>query len=150
MEVTQFTYFQQMCGYELNPVSLEQTYGLERLAQFIQRKNSIYDLQWSNGVTYGDVRHREEVEFSKYNFELADTSLLFTEFEAHEKECLRLLAAGVALPAYDHTLKCSHLFNLLDARRAIGVSQRAHYIARIRKLARGCAAVYLGESAAPS
>jgi glycyl-tRNA synthetase alpha chain len=146
MEVTQFTYFQQMAGYELDPVSLELTYGLERIAQFIQEKDNIFDLEWSEGVTYGDVRKREEVEFSRYNFELADTALLFSEFDAHERECMRLLEAGVPLPAYDHVLKCSHTFNLLDARRAIGVSQRAQYIGRIRKLARGCATGYLGKA----
>ena len=146
MEITQFTYFQQMAGYPLDPVSLEITYGLERIAQFIQKKDSVFDLQWSDDMTYGQVRHREEVEFSRYNFELADTALLFEEFDAHDRECHRLVAEGLTLPAYDHVLKCSHAFNLLDARRAIGVGQRAQYIARVRRAARACAVSYVGES----
>ena len=145
MEITQFTYFQQMAGFPLDPVSLELTYGLERIAQFIQKKDSVFDLEWSDGMTYGAVRHADEVQFSRYNFEAADTALLFGEFDAHERECLRLVEAGLTLPAYDHVLKCSHTFNLLDARRAIGVGQRAAYIARVRNLARACAASHRGE-----
>jgi len=148
MEITQFTYFQQMAGFPLDPVSLEITYGLERIAQFIQKKDSVFDLEWSDGVTYGAVRHAEEVQFSRYNFDAADTDLLFREFDAHEHECLRLVEAGLTLPAYDHVLKCSHTFNLLDARRAIGVGQRAAYIARVRKLARACAESYMDADAA--
>jgi len=142
-EVTQFTYFQQVGGLQLDMVSLELTYGLERIANFIQKKRSAYDLAWSDELTYGDIRHQDEVEFSHYNFELADTDMLFRLFDMYEQECLRLLKAGVVVPAYEHVLKCSHTFNLLDARRAIGVAQRASTIGRVRNLARDCARLYL-------
>jgi len=143
LEVTQFTYFQQIGGIELDPICVELTYGLERLAMFIQKKENVFDLEWVDGVTYGEVHHEIEVQFSKYNFEVADIEMHVSLFDTYEKECRRLLKQGLVLPAYDCVLKCSHLFNLLDARGAIGVSQRAQHIARIRKLARGCAKAYL-------
>ena len=143
LEVTQFTYFQQMAGFPCDPVCVEYTYGLERVAQFIQGVDSIYDLEWAPGVTYGDVRKRAEYEFSKYDFEVADVAMLRTQFEMCEDECKRLAKEKLVLPAYDHLLKCSHLFNVLDARRAISVSERTATIARIRGLARKVAGAYL-------
>jgi len=143
MEVTQFTYFQQVGGIELDPISVELTYGLERIAMFIQRKDSVFDLQWSKDFTYGDVHHEDEVQFSRLNFELADTSMQAQLFDMYEKECLRLLESGNVLPAYDCVMHCSHAFNMLDARGAIGVTQRTGYIARVRRLARACAEAYL-------
>jgi len=143
MEVTQFTYFQQMGGFQLAPISLEITYGLERVAQFIQGKDSVFDLEWAPGITYRDIRFQEEVEFSRYSFEAANSEHLARLFDMHEAECRALLAKKLVLPAYDQMLKCSHAFNLLDARRAIGVAQRTAYIARVRELARGCAEAYL-------
>lgn len=143
MEVTQFTYFQQIGGIELNPVSVELTYGLERIAMYLQEVDSVYDLQWSEGIKYGEIHHQTEVEFSKYNFDLADTNLHFNLFELYEKEALSLLKRGVVLPAYDYCLKCSHSFNLLDARRALSVTERTVYIARVRNIARKCAKGYL-------
>ncbi len=143
MEVTQFTYFQQIGGIELNPVSVELTYGLERIAMYLQEVDSVYDLQWSEGIKYGEIHHQTEVEFSKYNFDLADTNLHFNLFELYEKEALSLLKRGVVLPAYDYCLKCSHSFNLLDARRALSVTERTVYIARVRNIARKCAEGYL-------
>ncbi len=144
MEITQFTYFQQCGGFDLDPVTVELTYGLERLAMYLQGIDNVYDLEWVKGVTYGDVFHRNEVEQSKYNFELADTAMLLTLFDACYGECLKLADAGVALPAYDQCIQCSHLFNLLDARGAISVAERAEYIRRIRELACKCAAAWLG------
>ncbi len=144
MEITQFTYFQQCGGFDLNPITVELTYGLERLAMYLQGIDNVYDLEWVRGVTYGDVFHRNEVEQSKYNFELADTATLLQLFDACYAECLRLADAGVALPAYDQCIQCSHLFNLLDARGAISVAERAEYIRRIRELACKCAATWLG------
>jgi glycyl-tRNA synthetase alpha chain len=143
MEVTQFTYFQQVGGFELEPITLELTYGLERIAMFIQKKESVFDLEWVNGYTYGDVHKQDEVQFSTYNFQVADTAMLFQFFEMYEKECKRLLKEDLVLPAYDHVLKCSHTFNLLDARGAIGVTQRTGYIGRVRNLARRCAENYV-------
>jgi len=143
LEVTQFTYFQQMAGFTLDPVCLELTYGLERVCQFIQGKDSIYDLEWAPGVTYGDVRRRFEYEFSKYDFEVADVPMLRTQFEMAEKECRRLADEGLVLPAYDHLLRTSHSFNVLDARRAISVSERTATIGRIRGLARKVAGAWL-------
>ena len=145
MEVTQFTYFQQCGGIDLKPVSVELTYGLERLAMYIQNKDNVYDLTWVEGVTYGDVYHRNEVEFSKFNFEEADVALNLELFNRCEKEAERLCAAGLVLPAYDYVLKCSHAFNLLDARRSIGVNERQKYIGRVRGLAKRCAEAYLKE-----
>ncbi len=142
-EITQFTYFQQVGGIQLDPISLEITYGLERIAQFIQKVDSLFDLDWVGGLSYKDIHHEDEVQFSKYNFETADTEMLFKLFDMYEKECLRLVEVGLPLPAYDYVLKCSHAFNLLDARRAIGVAHRTDTIARVRKLARRCAGLYL-------
>ena len=143
MEVTQFTYFQQVGGQELEPITLELTYGLERIAMFIQAKESVYDLEWVDGYTYGDIHKQDEVQFSTYNFTVADTAMLFQLFDTFEKECQRLLKENLVLPAYDYVLKCSHAFNLLDARGAIGVTQRTGYIGRGRNLARRCAESYV-------
>lgn len=143
MEVTQFTYFQQAGGLELEPITLELTYGLERIAMFIQAKESVFDLEWVKGYTYGDIHRQDEVQFSTYNFKVADTAMLFQLFDTYEKECQRLLKEDLVLPAYDYVLKCSHTFNLLDARGAIGVTQRTGYIGRVRNLARRCAENYV-------
>ncbi|HHT9128401.1 MAG TPA: glycine--tRNA ligase subunit alpha [Candidatus Wujingus californicus] len=143
MEVTQFTYFQQVGGIELEPITVELTYGLERIAMFIQKKESVFDLEWVEGYTYGDVHKQDEVQFSTYNFKVADTAMLFQIFEMYEKECQRLIKEDLVLPAYDYVLKCSHAFNMLDARGAIGVTQRTGYIARVRNLARRCAESYV-------
>ena len=143
MEITQFTYFQQIAGIELNPVSVEITYGLERLAMFSQKKNSIFDILWSKDITYGQVHLQNEKQFSKYNFELSDVELLKKHFSDYEQEAERLLKSGLILPAYDFVLKCSHMFNLIDARGAISVSERTTYIARVRKLATQVAEKYL-------
>jgi len=145
MEITQFTYFQQVGSLALERVSVELTYGLERIAMFIQKKSSIYDLLWCKGFTYGQLRLEEERQFSRYNFEEADVKMLFQLFEMFESECTRLLSVGLILPAYEFVIKSSHIFNLLDARRAIGVTQRTGYIARVRKLARAVATAYLKE-----
>lgn len=145
MEITQFTYFQQVGGIDVKPVCAEITYGLERLAMFIQGVDSIFDLEWVDGVTYGDVFLQNEVEFSKYNFDYSDTAGLFTLFEMYEKEARRLIELGLVLPGYDYVLKCSHTFNLLDARNAISVTERTGYIARVRALARQAAQAYLAE-----
>src|SRR3989339_591688 len=143
MEITQFTYFQKVGTIELEKVALELTYGLERIAMFIQKKDSVYDLEWVKGVTYGNIHHEDEVQFSKYNFEVADTQMQTQLFDMYEKEAQALAGKGLVLPAYDYVLKCSHTFNILDARRATAVSQRQHYIGRIRQLARACAIGYL-------
>jgi glycyl-tRNA synthetase alpha chain len=135
LEITQFTYFQQAGGIDLDPVSCEITYGLERIGTFIAEVDSIYDLVWTRGLKYRDVRHREEVEFSHYNFEAADVAMLFSLFASYEGECRRLLERGLVLPAYDYCLKCSHVFNLLDSRGAISVTERVGLIARVRQLA---------------
>ncbi|MGD9638948.1 MAG: glycine--tRNA ligase subunit alpha [Alphaproteobacteria bacterium] len=139
MEVTQFTYFQQVGGFECSPVCAELTYGLERLAMYIQGVENVYDLDFNGeGVKYGDVFLQNEREYSAYNFEYADTELLFKHFSDAEKECQNLLGKGVALPAYDQCIKASHLFNLLDARGVISVTERASYIGRVRALAKDC------------
>ncbi len=143
MEITQFTYFQQAGGIDLKPVSVELTYGLERIAMYIQGVDSVFDLVWVDNVTYGDVHHQGEVEWSHYNFEEADVDMLFKTFEMCERESLRLIEKGLVLPAYDYCLKCSHLFNLLDARGAISVKERTAYVGRVRQLARLCAEGYL-------
>ncbi|MGE5625493.1 MAG: glycine--tRNA ligase subunit alpha [Bacillota bacterium] len=146
MEVSQFTYFQQVGGLECKPVTGEITYGLERLAMYLQGVESVFDLTWTDGplgkVTYGDVYHQNEVEQSKYNFEEANTRNLFAWFDQCEAECSRLLEKGLPLPAYEQVLKASHSFNLLDARRAISVTERQRYILRVRTLARGVAQAY--------
>ena len=144
MEVTQFTYFQQMAGVECKPVSVEITYGLERLCMFIQNKKSVFDLIWNDeGITYKDVFHQSEKEFSAYNFEYANTDNLFKIFEMLEEETKLLVEKKISLPAYDQCLKCSHVFNILDARGVISVAQRAEYIARIRELTKSIAKVWV-------
>ena len=145
MEITQFTYFQQVGSIDVKPVCAEITYGLERLAMFILGVDSIFDLEWVNGVTYGDVFHQNEVEFSKYNFDYSDAEGLFTLFDMYEAEAKRLIELGLVLPGYDYVLKCSHVFNLLDARNAISVTERTGYIGRVRALARLAAQRYLVE-----
>lgn len=145
MEVTQFTYFQQVGGIDVKPVSAEITYGIERLATFIQGVDSIFDLKWVGDVTYGDVFMQNEVEYSTFNFEASDPERLFTLFDLYELEAKRLIEANLVLPGYDYVLKCSHTFNLLDARGAISVSERTRFIGRVRALARLAAQVYLAE-----
>jgi glycyl-tRNA synthetase alpha chain len=146
MEVTQFTYFQQVGGLDCRPVMGEITYGLERLAMYLQGVESIYDILWaqtlSGPVTYRDVYHQNEVEQSKYNFEFADVAQLFRHFDEHEATCKTLLANGLALPAYEQMLKTSHTFNLLDARKAISVTERQRFILRVRALAKEVAQTY--------
>jgi glycyl-tRNA synthetase alpha chain len=142
MEVTQFTYFQEVGSLACKPVLGEITYGLERLAMYLQGKESVFDLVWTPGVSYGDVYHQNEVEQSRYNFELANTELLFRQFGEFEAEAGRLIEAQCTLPAYEMVLKCSHAFNLLDARGAISVTERAAYIGRVRALARAVAQAY--------
>jgi glycyl-tRNA synthetase alpha chain len=142
MEVTQFTYFQQVGGLDCRPVLGEITYGLERLAMYLQGVENVFDLTWVNGVTYGDVYHQNEVEQSKYNFEASNVPMLFEHFNAFEGEAKRLIEAGLALPGYEMVMKCSHTFNLLDARGAISVTERAAYIGRVRALARLVAQAY--------
>jgi glycyl-tRNA synthetase alpha chain len=144
MEVTQFTYFQQMTGIECKPVPVEITYGLERLCMFVQGKDNVFDLDWNNeGVKYKEVFFQAEKEFSAYNFEFANTEVLLKNFETTEQECKSLLDKKLSLPAYDQCLKASHIFNLLDARGVIGVAERTGYITRIRELAKGCGALWL-------
>ncbi len=145
MEITQFTYFQQAGGFDLKPVSAELTYGLERIAMYLQQVDNVFDLEWVDGVSYGDVHHQSEVEFSTYNFESADPDMLFRLFEMYEAEANRLSQDGLTLPAYDYCLKCSHVFNLLESRGTISVTERARFISRVRALARGCAERYLEE-----
>jgi glycyl-tRNA synthetase alpha chain len=149
MEVSQFTYFQQVGGLECDPVSTELTYGLERLAMYVQGVENVYALDYNGaGTTYGDVFKRAEFEFSAYNFEHADTELLFRHFLDAEKECQALLARALPLPAYDQCIKASHTFNLLDARGVISVTERAAYIGRVRALAKGCCESWLAERSA--
>ena len=144
MEITQFTYFQQMTGMECKPVPVEITYGLERLCMFVQGKNNVFDLDWNNeGVKYKEVFFQAEKEFSAYNFEFANTDTLLKNFDSTENECKSLLEKKLSLPAYDQCLKASHIFNLLDARGVIGVAERTGYITRIRELAKGCGSLWL-------
>ena len=143
MEITQFTYFQNMAGIQLNPITVEITYGLERIAMYIQKKKSVYDIMWNEELKYGDIHLEDEKQFSKYNFEEADVELLKELFDKYEKECKTLLLKNLILPAYDFVMKVSHTFNLLDARRAISVSQRVSYITRVRNLASEVARKYL-------
>ena len=145
MEITQFTYFQQVGGYEAKPVTVEITYGLERLAMYLQKINNVYDLKWVDGVKYGDIYYENEVEQSKYNFEVADTEFLKKQFQMFEKEAKSILEKDLVYPAYDYTLKCSHIFNMLDARGAVSVSERANYIKKVRDLAHECAKNYLNK-----
>jgi len=149
LEISQFTYFQQCGGFELDLVPAELTYGLERIVAFLQNVDSVYDIEWTRGVKYRRVRLVEEYQFSKYNFELADVGMLWQLFDLHEKECQRLLKMpDMVLPAYDQVLKCSHIFNLLDSRGAISVTERVGVIGRVRKLALGVAAAWMKRSEA--
>jgi glycyl-tRNA synthetase alpha chain len=159
LEITQFTYFQQCGGIDLDLVPAELTYGLERLTAFLQVKDSVYDIEWAPGFTYGDIRLADELQNSVYNFELADVPTLWKLFELHEGECQRLLAMYPGypekkrfpvLPAYEQVLKCSHLFNLLDARGAISVTERVAVIGRVRKLALGAAQCWVDQQAEPA
>jgi len=143
MEITQFTYFQQVGGIQLHPVCVELTYGLERIAMYLQRKDNVFELKWNDFITYGDVHHKGEVEWSYYNFEEANVEMLFKLFDMYEAESLRMHEKSLVLPAYDYCLKCSHVFNLLDARGAISVAERTQYIARVRHLARLVAQAYV-------
>ena len=143
MEITQFTYFQRVGGIDEHPVSVEITYGLERIAMYIQEVDNVYDLEWTDGVTYGDIWHQNEYEQSVYSYELSDHDMLFKLFDMYEKEAQRVVKAGLVLPAYDYVLKCSHSFNLLDAAGAISLSERTEYISRVRNLARMCAKAWL-------
>ncbi|WP_457568626.1 glycine--tRNA ligase subunit alpha [Desulfurobacterium sp.] len=143
MEITQFTYFQQAGGITLHPVSVEITYGLERIAMYIQNVDSVFDIVWTDGVKYGDLYRESEYQWSVYNFEEADVEMLFNLFSMYETESRKLIEKGLVLPAYDYCLKCSHVFNILDARGAISVAERASYIGRVRKLANLCAKEYL-------
>jgi glycyl-tRNA synthetase alpha chain len=146
MEITQFTYFQQVGGFDCDPVSAELTYGLERLAMYVQGIEFVYDLAYNERVRYGEVFHQAECEFSAFDFERADVNILTRHFEDAEKECRSLASGGLALPAYDQCIKASHCFNLLDARGVISVTERAAYIARVRALARVCCEVWLASS----
>jgi len=143
MEISQFTYFQQAGGIELSPISAEITYGSERIGMFLNGVASVFDLEWAPGVRYGDVRAQEEVEFSKHNFEAADVDLLNRLFEQYESEGGRLLRLGLVLPAYDYVLRCSHTFNVLEARGAISVTERTGFVQRVRRLSVGCAKEYV-------
>lgn len=150
MEITQFTYFQECGGYHCKPVSVELTYGLERIAMFIQKVDNIFDIQWAEKVKYGDIYLAQEQEHSKYNFEAAEIEVLTALFQSYEKEAYRMLEQELVFPAYDYVLKCSHAFNILDARGAVSVTERMAYILRMRKLARRCAKVYVERSNAQS
>ncbi len=143
MEITQFTYFQQAGGIELDPVSCEMTYGLERIGMHLQKVRRAHDMRWSQGVSWGEVYVENERQFSAYNYELADTAMLARHFDDHEAEAVRCLDAGLPLPAYDQVLKCSHAFNMLDSRRAIAVTDRQAYILRMRRLSQEVSRVYL-------
>ncbi|BER92202.1 MAG: glycyl-tRNA synthetase alpha chain [Candidatus Atribacteria bacterium] len=143
MEITQFTYFQQAGGIDLKPISVEITYGLERIAMYLQEKDNVFEVLWNPHFTYGDIRLQEEKEHSVYSFDESDPDLLFQLFELYEKEAARLVEKQLVLPAYDYVLKCSHVFNLLEARGGISVIERSQYMARIRKLANRCALEYL-------
>ncbi|MCF6247736.1 MAG: glycine--tRNA ligase subunit alpha [Desulfobacula sp.] len=143
MEVTQFTYFQMTGSVELNPIPVELTYGLERICMYLQGVDNVFDLKWNDQITYRDVYHSQEVEQSTYNFEIADVDLLFDLFKKYETEAHRIMEKGLVIPAYEYGLKCSHTFNLLDARGAISVTERTGYIKRIRDIARVCSKNYL-------
>jgi len=142
MEITQFTYFQQAGGLDLQPITVEITYGLERIAMYLQGVDSVYSIAWNKEVSYGDIFHQAEVEFSAFNFEEANVERLISFFNVYEEEALKLLGKKLILPAYDYCLKCSHTFNLLDARKAISVAERTRYIGRIRNIAREVAVQY--------
>jgi glycyl-tRNA synthetase alpha chain len=150
MEITQFTYFQQAGGIDLDPISVEITYGVERIAMYLQGVDAVWDIAWAPGFTYGDVYRENERQWSKHNFEIADAALQQRHFEEYEVECQRCLDAGIPIAAYDYVLKCSHAFNLLDARGAISVTDRVSYIQRVRDLARTTCELYLEQrTAAP-
>ncbi len=143
MEITQFTYFQQIGGIDLKPVSVEITYGLERIAMYLQGVDNVFDLSWSPDISYRDIHHQGEVEFSRYNFDEANVNMHMAQFDMYEAEARSLIKKGLVLPAYDFCLKCSHAFNILDARGALSVTERTGYITRVRALARQCALGYL-------
>lgn len=145
MEITQFTYFQQAGSIRLDPISVEITYGLERISMYLQEKENVYDLMWNDRIRYGDVHKKGEWEFSVYHFEMADVNMLLKAFDMFEKESIRLSEKDLVLPSYDYCLKCSHIFNILDARGAISVTERTHYIDRIRNLARLASKNYLSQ-----
>ncbi len=145
MEITQFTYFQEVGGIELNPITVEITYGTERIAMYLQQIDNVYDLRWNDQISYGDIHHQTEVQFSTYNFEASDATMLTAAFQTFEGECMKLIDRGLILPAYDYCIKSSHVFNLLDARGAIGVAERTGFIARVRALAYKCAEGYLAQ-----
>lgn len=145
MEITQFTYFQQVGGLPCKPVTSEITYGLERLASYIQEVESVYDLEWADGVKYGEIFKQPEYEHSKYSFEVSDQDLLLSNFDRFEKESKRCIDENLVHPAYDYILKCSHTFNLLDARGAVSVTERAGYLSRIRNMARAVAKIFVAE-----
>ncbi|GGC82507.1 glycine--tRNA ligase subunit alpha [Enterococcus sp. DIV0242_7C1] len=145
MEITQFTYFQQVGGLACHPVTSEITYGIERLASYIQEVESVYDLEWTNGVKYGEIFNQPEYEHSKYSFEISDQEMLLENFDKFEKEAKRCIDENLVHPAYDYILKCSHTFNLLDARGAVSVTERAGYLARIRNMARAVAKIFVAE-----
>ncbi|MFQ6067240.1 MAG: glycine--tRNA ligase subunit alpha, partial [bacterium] len=149
MEITQFTYFQQVGGFDLKPISVELTYGLERIGMCLQRVENVFELQWNSYIKYKDLQYESEVEFSHYNFEEVEASTQFKLFGIYEAEAKRLLEKGLFLPAYDYVLKCSHTFNLLDARGALGVAERERHIKRVRRLANRCASLYLQKSGPP-
>ncbi len=149
MEITQFTYFQQTGGFDLKPISVELTYGLERIGMCLQRVENVWELQWNSHIKYKDLQYESEVEFSRYNFEEVEASTQFKLFGIYEAEAKRLLQKGLCLPAYDYVLKCSHTFNLLDARGALGVAERERHIKRVRRLANRCASLYLQKSGSP-
>ncbi len=142
-EITQFTYFQRVGGIDLDPVCVELTYGLERIAMFVQKVGSFFELEWVDGLTYGEVHHQDEVQFSRYNFDAAEVETQLRLFDTYEAECRRCLGQELVLPAYDYVLKCSHTFNLLDARGAISVAERTSYVGRVRNLARAVAQGWL-------
>ncbi|WP_261129524.1 glycine--tRNA ligase subunit alpha [Bacillus sp. Marseille-Q3570] len=142
MEITQFTYFQQVGGLDAKPVSAEITYGIERLASYIQDKENVFDLEWHSGITYHDLYYQSEYEHSKYTFEVSDTEMMFNLFNIYEKEATRAIEDRLVFPGYDYVLKCSHVFNQLDAKGAISVTERTGYIGRVRNLARKCARAY--------
>jgi len=143
MEITQFTYFQHAGSIELKPISVEITYGLERICMYLQGIDNVYELKYNNTIKYGDIHHQQEIEHSAYNFEHADIQMLFDLFNKYEAESIKIIEKAIVLPAYEYCLKCSHTFNLLDARGAISVTERTGYIARIRNLARRCSELYL-------
>lgn len=143
LEITQFTYFQQMGGINLDLISVELTYGLERIAMYLQKKTSVFDIQWKKGINYGQMHLRDEQEFSQYSFDEADIKLHRELFGMYEKECAQLLKKNLILPAFDYVLKCSHIFNVLEARGTLSTTERANYIFRVRNLSRRCAQQYL-------